>query len=60
MGKKVIYSCEEIYFQKKKTHFDISTHTTILWKPEDLDGAAGQLAAMIRNTFPGEAKMEDD
>ncbi len=57
MGLPVIYTCHEDHFED--IHFDTRQMQTIAWSEETLDEAAEQLKAIIRNTFPEEAIMED-
>ena len=57
LGKKVIYTCEETFFDEKKTHFDTNHHQTVVWDSAEPDKAAEQLKATIRATLPFEAKM---
>jgi len=59
IGRPVIYTCEEGYFEKHGTHFDTNHHQTIIWKPSDLDLAASELKTTIRATLPAEAILED-
>jgi len=60
MGKEVIYTCDEAYFNDSGTRrFDTAHLTTVLWTREDLEEASERLKAVIRNTFPSEAKMTD-
>lgn len=58
IGKKVIYTCKAERFEAAKTHFDVNHHLTIVWDTNNLNGAAEELKAAIRYTFP-EAKQED-
>lgn len=60
LGKKVIYTCEERHFQQAGTHFDTRQFFTVIWKSAALHDAVERLTAVIRNSFPTEAKMEDD
>jgi len=60
LGKKVIYTCEETYFRNQGTHFDTRQSFTVLWKSTDFTDAASRLTAVVRNTFPSEARMERD
>ena len=60
LGKKVIYTCEKKWFDKKKTHFDTNHLETIVWERDKLEEAAKKLEATIRNSFPADAKMTDD
>lgn len=60
LDKKVIYTCEESDFQKNKTPFDVNHFHTVTWKSEQPDKVEDRLTAVIRNTFPADAKMEDD
>ena len=59
LGKKVIYTCEKTHFKMKTTHFDTSHLQTVVWETDKLDEAADKLKAIIRNTFPVDAIMED-
>jgi len=58
LGKKVIYTCEKKFFDKKETHFDTNHLLTIRWEEDKLGKAAEELKYVIRNTF-SDAKMED-
>ncbi|MBN1900996.1 hypothetical protein JW926_06685 [Candidatus Sumerlaeota bacterium] len=58
LGKKVIYTCEKDYFNSGEIHFDTNHLQTVLWEKDKLHDASQQLKAIIRNTFPGDAKME--
>lgn len=58
LGKKVIYTCEENFFPQ--IHFDTNHLQTVKWSEDELDKAAEELKAVIRNTFPADAKMTDD
>ena len=60
LGKPVIYTCERSYFKKEGTHFDTNHLHTVLWEPNDLDGAAERLKITIRATLPEDAKLEDE
>ena len=60
LGKPVFYSCEKARFDQQRTHFDANHSYTLLWKSDDLAGAAAELKAAIRATLPDEAKMQDD
>jgi len=60
MDKKVIYTCEKSFFEEKGTHFDTGHHQTVLWTENTLDEDTEKLKAIIRNTFPVEAKMPED
>jgi hypothetical protein len=57
LGKPVIYTCD--YDQKDNIHFDTKHCHTVFWKKDNLDEAIKDLKAVIRNTLPQEAKMED-
>lgn len=63
LGLKVIYICEKSVFENPKTkpHFDTDHHLTLKWEntPEGLQEFSEELKAVIRNTFPNEAKMND-
>lgn len=60
LGRPVIYTCRKSEWDKQKSHFDTNHLATIIWDPDNLQGAVSQLAAMIRATLPGEAKMTDE
>ena len=51
LGRKVIYTCRQDFFDTAKTHFDVNHHMTILWQPDNLADAEEKLEACIRNTF---------
>lgn len=59
LGLPVIYTCEASKFSKSKTHFDTNHLVTIPWDLGNLDAAARELTATVRNTLPGEAIFED-
>lgn len=59
LGKKVIYTCERKFYDENKPHFDTNHLQTVIWEEEKVNEAAQDLKAVIRNTFPGDAKMED-
>jgi len=63
LGRPVIYTCREDVFNDKEkskaTHFDTNHHLTVLWRPDDMAGAASRLKDTIRATLPAEAKLED-
>jgi len=60
LGKPVIYLCEKSEFEKNRTHFDTNHHTTIVWDKQNFEQSMRDLKAVIRITFPTEAKMSDD
>jgi hypothetical protein len=55
----VIYTCEKRAWEAEKSHFDTNHLTTVIWDKNDLATAEQQLTAIIRNTLPDEAKMDD-
>lgn len=59
MGLPVIYTCEALKFKQKSTHFDTNHMHTVLWEDGKLAQAQKVLTATIRNTLPGEAKLDD-
>ena len=61
LGKPVIYFCKRSIFQNAETkpHFDTNHLTTVLWEKETIEDDMNNLKAIIRNTFPTEALMED-
>jgi hypothetical protein len=59
LGKPVIYSCEQLFFEEGKTHFDANHLYTVKWKSDKLEEACKELKAAIRATFPDEAIMQD-
>ena len=48
LGKPVIYICEKAKFDKKKSHFDTSHCTTVLWSIDDPEEFKRQLVATLR------------
>ena len=60
LGKPVIYTCEKIGFEERKTHFDTNHHLTIIWEKDKLENAALNLIATIRATLPDEAVLADN
>jgi len=59
LGRPVIYTCEKGSFETQKTHFDTNHLQTVKWDTESLAPACDELKATIRNSLPGEAKMDD-
>lgn len=59
LGKPVIYTCEEAFFNEKRTHFDTNHRQTIVWRQDNIEAASGKLKAAIRATLPDEAFLED-
>jgi hypothetical protein len=59
LGRPVIYTCEKKAWEAEKPHFDTNHLATVIWDAGDFDKAARQLTAIIRNTLPDEAKMDD-
>jgi hypothetical protein len=59
LGRPVIYTCRKDEWKSGASHFDTNHLNTIEWDPENLQGAATRLTAMIRATLPAEAKMTD-
>lgn len=59
LGRPVVYTCEKTAWEKEKPHFDTNHLATVIWDDGDFDKAARQLTAIIRNTLPDEAKMDD-
>lgn len=59
IGVPVIYTCEAEKFEKKKTHFDTNHMKTIPWQMDQLEKAGADLTATVRETLPGEAKLND-
>jgi hypothetical protein len=47
LGKPVIYTCEEAYFEKHRSHFDTAHRHTIVWNEGKLDRAADDLKNTI-------------
>jgi hypothetical protein len=58
IGLPVIYTCEAEKFNEKKTHFDTNHMKTIPWRIDQLQKAAEELTATVRDTLPGEAVLE--
>lgn len=59
LGRPVIYTCNAEKWKKEKSHFDTNHLATVVWEANNLEEAAQKLTAIIRNTLPGEAKMDD-
>jgi hypothetical protein len=59
LNKPVIYLCEDTKFKEFSTHFDTNHLTTVTWNINAIDEDMSKLKAVIRNTFPLEAKLED-
>jgi len=55
LGKKVIFTCKK----GKECHFDVRNMQIVFWDEEKTDEFKEDLKAVIRNSFPDEAKMED-
>ena len=51
LGKPVIYICEKAKFDKKKSHFDTSHCTTVLWSIDDPEEFKRQLVATLRRSL---------
>jgi nucleoside 2-deoxyribosyltransferase len=63
LDKPVIYTCKigkEHSEKIKKQMFDINHDQYIEWDPKNPEEAVELLKAVIRNTLPTEAKMEDE
>lgn len=60
LGKKVIYTCHKKYFDDNKIHFDTDHLQTVHWEENSLDSFEKEIKAVIRNTFPSEAVMDDE
>ena len=58
LGKPVIYMCKKTVFEANRTHFDTNHSHHVLWDMESPEKCARELAATIRATLPGEARME--
>ena len=58
LGRPVIYTCEKKAWEAEQTHFDTNHLTTVIWDQSNFAEASRQLTAIIRNTLPGEAKMD--
>ncbi|WP_372783469.1 hypothetical protein [Phenylobacterium sp.] len=58
-GKPVIYTCRKDQWETEHPHFDTNHLTTIVWDPEALSDAATRMTAMIRATFPEDARLAD-
>jgi hypothetical protein len=58
-NKPVIYTCEEAYFHKNRTHFDTNHCHTVTWLENELSKAVEDLKATIRVTLGSEALWED-
>ena len=59
LGRPVIYTCEKAMWDQEKSHFDTNHLATVIWDPNELATAERQLTAIIRNTLPDAAKMDD-
>ena len=57
LGLPVIYCCKKS--EIKEIHFDTRNCQIILWEKNNLTEAANELKAIIRNTLPDEAVLED-
>jgi hypothetical protein len=59
LGRPVIYTCNAEKWEKERSHFDTNHLATVVWDTNNLEKAARELTAIIRNTLPNEAKMDD-
>lgn len=67
LSRPVIYTCRADHFKEdterdKRPHFDINHRQIVRWEdatPLALQKTGNQLTAIIRNTMPSEAKLED-
>ena len=64
LGRPVIYLCAEEKWNDtvNRPHFDTNHLATVIWHEQNLGGLKGarkRLTAMIRNTLPAEAKLDD-
>lgn len=61
LGRPVIYTCRKDIFDNEKTrpHFDTNHHLTVIWNPDQVEKAMGELKTVIRVTLPAEAILED-
>src|SRR6185437_5456731 len=61
INRPVIYLCRADIFSDPATrpHFDTNHHLTVTWDPARMSEARQKLKAVIRVTFPSEAKLED-
>ena len=62
LSRPVICVCEKSVWgsNEQKPHFDTAHLNTVVWSYDDLPSANRRLTAMIRNTFPADAKLTDD
>jgi len=51
LGKPVLYICERTKFDDKKTHFDTSHCTTVLWNLEDIPAFIDDLTATLKRSL---------
>jgi hypothetical protein len=59
LGLPVIYTCEAVTFDEKKTHFDTNHMHTVTWDENKLEEARRVLTDTIRNTLPLESMLDD-
>ena len=61
LSKPVIYLCKKSVFDNPDTkpHFDTNHLATVTWEKETIAEDMKNLKAIIRNTFPTEALMDD-
>jgi len=59
LGKPVIYTCSQDAWKKKKPHFDVEHHQTVIWDSSNPQEAEQRIKDIIRTTLPGEAKLID-
>ncbi len=52
LGKPVLYLCEQVKFDEKKTHFDTNHCTTVIWGgSKSNDDFSTELRATLRNSL---------
>lgn len=51
LGKPVLYMCEKVKFEEKKTHFDTNHCTTVLWNIDFVDEFIDDLKATLKRSL---------
>jgi hypothetical protein len=59
LGRPVIYTCREVEWNERRSHFDTNHLVTIVWRSDALEDAGQRLTDTIRATLPSEAVMTD-
>jgi hypothetical protein len=60
LDRPVIYTCNKVVWEDKKTHFDTNHMLHVLWEADNLQKTENELVATIRATLRAEAIQADD